>query len=190
VSFTGELGFELNVPAGAGLDVWEAIQKSADRYGAVTYGTEAMHVLRAEKGYIIVGQDTDGTVTPIDLGMEWAIGKAKADFVGQRGLLRADLNRPGRKQLVGLLTRDGTTLLEEGAQLVSATAGAGPMTSEGHVTSSYFSGHLKRPIALALLSGGRSRIGGTVHVPMNGKHVEAQIVSPVFYDAGGVRLNA
>ena len=190
VSFTGELGFEVNVPAGAGLDVWEAIQKSADRYGAVTYGTEAMHVLRAEKGYIIVGQDTDGTVTPTDLGMDWAIGTAKADFVGKRGLLRADLDRAGRKQLVGLLTSDGATLLEEGAQLVGTTAGAGPMTSEGHVTSSYFSAQLQRPIALALLSGGRSRIGHTVHVPMNGKRIEAQIVSPVFYDAEGARLNA
>ena len=84
--------------------MWEACAEAPSE--ALPYGTEAMHVLRAEKGYIIVGQDTDGTVTPGDAGLDWAIGKRKSDFVGIRGLKRPDLAAPGRKQLVGLKTRD------------------------------------------------------------------------------------
>jgi sarcosine oxidase subunit alpha len=189
VSFTGELGFEVNVPPSAGLEVWEAIQSSGAQHGAVTYGTETMHVLRAEKGYIIVGQDTDGTVTPQDLGLEWAIGKNKRDFVGKRGLARSELTRAGRRQLVGLLTRDGSTLLEEGAQIVSAQAPETGAKSEGHVTSSYRSAALNRPIALALLEDGRNRIGSTVCVPTLHSRVAAEVVSPVFYDAKGERLS-
>jgi sarcosine oxidase subunit alpha len=189
VSFTGELGFEVNVPAPAGLQVWEAIQSCGAQHGAVTYGTETMHVLRAEKGYIIVGQDTDGTVTPQDLGLDWAIGKTKRDFVGKRGLARSDLTRAGRKQLVGLLTRDGSTRLEEGAQIVSTQAPHAHPISEGHVTSSYRSAVLNRPIALALLADGRNRIGSTAHVPTGHARIEVEIVSPVFYDPAGARLN-
>ena len=132
VSFTGELGFEVNVPAGEGLAAWEAIWEQARRHDAVAYGTEAMHVLRAEKGYVIVGQETDGTVVPDDLGLGWAIGKAKRDFVGKRSLSRPDIVAPGRRQLVGLLTRDGRTLLDEGAQLV-ATPDPAPEIGRAHV---------------------------------------------------------
>src|SRR5208337_3579493 len=117
VSFTGELGFEVNVPADFGAAVWEAIYASGQRHGMVEYGTEAMHVLRAEKGYIIVGQDTDGTVTPDDAGLSWAVGKNKADFVGKRSLERASMKAADRKQLVGLRTRAAGTILEEGAQV-------------------------------------------------------------------------
>ena len=104
VSFTGELGFEVNVPADYGAAVWEAIYAAGQAHGMVAYGTETMHVLRAEKGYIIVGQDTDGTVTPDDAGLSWAIGKNKADFVGKRSLERASMKAADRKQLVGLQT--------------------------------------------------------------------------------------
>jgi sarcosine oxidase, subunit alpha len=105
VSFTGELGFEVNVPAGYGRAVWEAIMAEGKAFGITPYGTETMHVLRAEKGYIIVGQETDGTVTPDDAGLGWAIGKAKRDFVGKRSLVRPAMARSDRKQLVGLLIR-------------------------------------------------------------------------------------
>ena len=91
MSFTGERGFEVNVPADYGQAVWEALWAEGQKHGACAYGTEAMHVLRAEKGYIIVGQDTDGTVTPDDAGLDWAVGKKKTDFVGIRGLTRPDL---------------------------------------------------------------------------------------------------
>src|SRR5207244_12925799 len=104
VSFTGELGFEVNVPADFGPAVWEAIWDAGQAHGITPYGTETMHVLRAEKGYIIVGQDTDGTVTPDDAGLGWAIGKNKPDFVGQRSLARPAMVSPDRRPLVGPVT--------------------------------------------------------------------------------------
>ena len=116
-----------------------------------------MHVLRAEKGFIIVGQDTDGTVTPFDLGMDWIVSKAKGDFIGKRGLARPDLVAAGRRQLVGLLTENPAIVLEEGAQLVEpdlAIYRTPPMI--GHVTSAYFSPVLGKSIALALVEGGHS----------------------------------
>src|SRR5277367_121325 len=117
VSFTGEFGFEINVPADFGTAVWEAVWQRVQQCGGTLYGTEAMHVLRAEKGFIIVGQETDGTVTPGDVGLDWAIGKSKRDFVGRRSLARPDMMRPDRRQLVGLLTSDFGIALDEGAQI-------------------------------------------------------------------------
>ena len=189
VSFTGELGFEVNVPADYGAAVWETIYAAGQSHGMVEYGTETMHVLRAEKGYIIVGQDTDGTVTPDDAGLSWAVGKNKPDFVGKRSLDRASMKAPDRKQLVGLRTRDGRTVLEEGAQ-VAATAGqTPPMKLIGHVTSSYASSVLGQPIALALVAGGRARMGQTLYIPMPGGDIEVEVTSPVFYDPTGARIN-
>jgi sarcosine oxidase subunit alpha len=190
VSFTGELGFEVNVPMGYGRAVWEAVVREGRAYGITPYGTEAMHVLRAEKGYIIVGQETDGTVTPDDAGLSWAVGKAKKDFVGKRSLVRPAMTRSDRKQLVGLLTVDPKTVLEEGAQIVADPAKPIPMTMIGHVTSSYWSVALDRSIALALVHGGRSRIGTRLSVPMPAGPVTVEVVQPVFYDPKGERLDA
>jgi sarcosine oxidase subunit alpha len=190
VSFTGELGFEVNVAADHGRAIWEAIVAAGAPFGITPYGTEAMHVLRAEKGYIIVGQETDGTATPDDVGLGWAVGKAKPDFVGKRSLARASMARADRKQLVGLLTDDAKTVLEEGAQIVADPAQPKPMTMLGHVTSSYWSPTLERSIALAVVRGGRARVGGTLYVPMPDRVIAAQIVDPVFYDREGVRLDA
>jgi sarcosine oxidase, subunit alpha len=189
VSFTGELGFEINVPADYGAAVWESVYASGQAHGIVEYGTETMHVLRAEKGYIIVGQDTDGTVTPDDAGLTWAVGKNKPDFVGKRSLDRASMRAPDRKQLVGLRSRDGRTMLEEGAQIAAKAQQASPMELIGHVTSSYASSVLKGPIALALVAGGRARLGQTLYVPMPGGDLEVEVVSPVFYDSTGARIN-
>src|SRR5690606_942601 len=150
---------------------------------------EAMHVLRAEKGYIIVGQDTDGTVTPSDAGLEWAIGKKKTDFVGIRGLKRPDLVASGRQQLVGLKTKDPKTVLEEGAQIVADPSQPIPMKMIGHVTSSYWSQNCGRSIALALVVDGRSRMGESLFVPMPDGIIEVEICSPVFFDEKGERLN-
>src|SRR5262249_10364703 len=158
VSFAGELGFEVNVPADYGLPVWEALYQAGKATGITEYGTEAMHVLRAEKGYIIVGQDTDGTVTPDDAGLTWAIGKNKEDFVGKRSLMRPAMSSPDRKQLVGLATVDPQGVLEEGAQIAHQAGLQPPFKPIGHVTSSYRSAVLKRSIALAMVSGGRARI--------------------------------
>ena len=189
VSFTGEVGFEINVPADFGPAVWTAIWERAQSLGACLYGTETMHVLRAEKGYLIVGQDTDGTVTPDDAGYGWAVSKKKTDFVGIRGLKRPDLVREGRKQLVGLLTRDPNEVLEEGGQIVADPNQPKPMTMLGHVTSSYWSENLGRSIAIALVAGGREKMGQTLYVPMKEKVIEVVVTDMVFVDKEGGRIN-
>ncbi len=189
VSFTGELGFEINVPADYGQAVWEAVYAAGKSHGITPYGTESMHVLRAEKGYIIVGQETDGTVTPDDAGLGWAIARSKPDFVGKRSLERPAIKAAGRKQLVGLLTVDPATVLEEGAQIVAVPGQSPPMQLIGHVTSSYASAVLGRSIALAMVADGRARIGQTLYVPMPGGDIPVQVTSPVFYDAEGARLH-
>ena len=190
VSFTGELGFEVNVPADYGLSLWEAVAAEVERHGGCAYGTEAMHVLRAEKGYVIVGQETDGTMTPGDVGLAWAIGKAKRDFVGKRSLARPEMLRSDRKQLVGLVSVDGSTVLEEGAQITREPNPLPGAPALGHVTSAYWSEPLQRPIALALVSGGRARTGATLHVPMPDSAIAVTVVDPVFYDPKGERLGA
>ena len=189
VSFTGELGFEINVPAGHGPAVWQALTATGAAHGMVTYGTEAMHVLRAEKGYVIVGQETDGTVTPDDLGLGGMIAKAKKDFVGKRSLTRPDMLLSNRQQLVGLLTENPTEILEEGAQIVEDPRQPVPMRMIGHVTSSYWSAACGRSIALALVESGRARLGTTLHVPMPGHNIAVRLVEPVFHDREGTRLD-
>jgi sarcosine oxidase subunit alpha len=189
VSFTGELGFEVNVPADRGAAALEAICEAGKAHGLTPYGTETMHVLRAEKGFIIIGQDTDGTVTPDDVGLSWAIGKAKPDFVGKRALARPAMLSGDRKQLVGLLTRDPRVVLEEGAQIVDVPGQSPPMKLIGHVTSSYMSATLGRSIALAVVAGGRARIGQTLHVPMPGGEIPVEVCAPVFYDPKGAHLD-
>jgi sarcosine oxidase subunit alpha len=182
VSFTGELGYEINVPADYGEPVWEAVLAAGQEYGIAPYGTETMHVLRAEKGYIIVGQETDGTVIPADLGLGWTVGRTKLDFVGKRSLSRSDMVRPDRKQLVGIFSPE---ILEEGAQIVSSSN----EPALGHVTSAYWSEVLQRPIALALVSGGRARLGQTLYVPLAGRTVAVRVTDPVFYDKDGEHLH-
>jgi sarcosine oxidase subunit alpha len=189
MSFTGERGFEINVPADYGQAVMEAVWAEGEKHGACMYGTETMHVLRAEKGFIIVGQETDGTVTPKDCGLDWAIGKKKTDFVGMRGLMRPDLVASGRKQLVGLLTKNPKQALEEGAQIVANPKQKIPMTMLGHVTSAYWSEALGRHFALAVIADGRGRMGETLYVPMPGRVIEVEVTSPSFYDEAGERLH-
>jgi sarcosine oxidase subunit alpha len=189
VSFTGELGYEVNVPASRGEAVWEAVAESGKAQGITPYGTETMHVLRAEKGYVIVGQDADGTATPDDVGLSWAVGRKKADFVGKRSIERASMRAPGRRQLVGLRTADPAVVLEEGAQLVETPGQATPMKLIGHVTSSYASAALGHSVALAMVAGGRARVGSTVYVTMPGGDVPVTVTSPVFYDPEGARLH-
>jgi sarcosine oxidase subunit alpha len=162
-SFTGEVGCEINVPWGEGAALWERLCERGEALGFAVYGTETMHVLRAERGFVIVGQETDGTVTPHDLGLASMIGAAKRDFVGKRSLARPDLQAANRKQLVGLLTDDPRRLLEEGAQLVADPREPIPMTALGHVTSSYDSVNCGRSIAMALVAGGRARLGETLY---------------------------
>jgi sarcosine oxidase subunit alpha len=189
ISFTGELSYEINVPAYNGLHVWEAIMKAGAKHGITPYGTETMHVLRAEKGYIIVGQETDATVTPQDLGMGWVVSKQKPDFIGKRSFSREDTSRSDRKQLVGLLTEDPNEVLPEGAQLTAASDGHPPIPMIGHVTSSYYSETLGRSIALALVKDGFQRMDQHIFAPLGGKTVKCAVTKPVFYDPEGVRLH-
>jgi sarcosine oxidase, subunit alpha len=148
------------------------------------YGTEAMHVLRAEKGYVIVGQETDGTQTPHDLGMSWIVDGEKGDFIGRRSHARAGARDPHRKRLVGILPVDPRDRLPEGAQLVEAPDATAMV---GHVTSSYDSAALHRTFALALVKGGPDRIGETLFAPLEDRTVEVTIAEPVLYDPEGTR---
>jgi sarcosine oxidase, subunit alpha len=183
ISFTGELSYEVHTDARNGTAVWNALFEAGEPLGVTPYGTETMHVLRAEKGYIIIGQETDGTVTPDDLGLSWAIAKSKPDFIGKRSLLRPDTARSDRKQLVGLLPKSA---IPEGAQI---TETATDRTMLGYVTSSYHSPTRDVPFALALIAGGRARAGKTVHARFGGASVTCQIVDPVFYDPEGARID-
>jgi sarcosine oxidase subunit alpha len=167
--------------------MWERLMAAGEPFDITPYGTETMHVLRAEKGYVIVGQDTDGSVTPIDLGMSWACSKTK-DYLGRRSLERTDTARSDRKQFVGLLTNDPHRVLPEGGQIVNDQSRAIPTPMLGHVTSSYWSACLGRSIALALVKDGFARNGDTVYVAMeNGEFIPATIGSTVFYDPDGER---
>jgi sarcosine oxidase subunit alpha len=184
ISFSGELAFEVNVDGRRGLELWEALRAAGE---PTVYGTEAMHVLRAEKGYPIIGQDTDGTATPQDLGMDWIVSKVKPDFIGKRSFSRAHTARPDRKHLVGLLPVDPEAVLPEGAQLVADPGARPPVPMLGHVTSSYRSAALGRSFALALVRGGRDRMGEIVHAPLASPPIAAEIVPMCVYDPDGAR---
>ena len=187
ISFSGELAYEINVPANVARHVWVAAFEAGRRFDITPYGTEAMHVLRAEKGYIIVGQDTDGSVTPVDLGMGRMCAKSR-DFIGKRSLSRVDCLREDRKQLVGLLTEDPLRVIPEGSQLVAQPFTRLPVSMHGHVTSSYWSDATRGSIALALLSGGHHRHGEAVYAPLpSGELLPARVTPPVFYDPKGMR---
>ncbi|MET8865364.1 2Fe-2S iron-sulfur cluster-binding protein [Nonomuraea sp. NPDC004580] len=182
ISFSGELAYEVNVPWAYGRALWEAVLE----LGAVPYGTETMHVLRAEKGFAIVGQETDGTVTPQDLGMSWIVSERKPDFVGKRSHARPDTARRDRKRLVGLLPDDPAARVDEGAQLVAAGRspdGVVPML--GHVTSSYHSEALGRTFCLALAR--EAAPGDRLTAVSGGAAVPVTVVEPVFYDPGNAR---
>ena len=159
-------------------------------FGLEPYGTEALHVLRAEKGYIMIGDETDGTTTPIDVGLDGLVSKKKADFIGKRSLEQSYLKGPNRKQLVGLLTEDPNEVLPDGAYAVKAVKDKPPMEMIGQVTSTYMSPSLGRSIAMALIENGRARMGETISFPLEGNKVmRAKIVDPVFYDKEGSKLN-
>lgn len=186
ISFSGELSFEIATPTNYGLALWEMLIEKGEDLGVGPYGTEALHILRAEKGFIVIGDETDGTVTAHDVGMSWAVSKKKEDFIGKRALERSDLTRPDRKQLVGLLTADPNFVLPDGAHALSEDG----KRAIGHVTSTYMSPTLGRSIAMALIEGGASRMGEILTIGIDAtSNVTAEIVSPVFYDAEGARQN-
>lgn len=191
ISFNGELSYEINVPSWHGLALWKAVIEAGKPHGLTPYGTETMHVARAEKGYIIIGQETDGTVTPHDVGLEWAVSKQK-DFIGKRSFARSDTVRAGRKQLVGLLPQDKSFVAAEGSHLVASPQRSAfdperGSPSIGHITSSYYSPNLEAAFALALVADGRAMPGKTVYA-VKGAGLEPMLVTdPVFIDKEGKR---
>ncbi len=189
ISFTGEHSYEINIQANFGKSVWEKCMEAGKEFNITPYGTETMHLLRAEKGFIIVGQDTDATMTPIDLQMDWIVSKKKYDFIGKRSLYRSDTIREDRKQLVGLLTENPDEVLEEGAQIV-ADIKKSPVEMLGHVTSSYYSPNLKKSIALGVVRGGKNMMGQKLIIPMENKQINVTVADPVFFDKENKRLNA
>ncbi|MDI9350178.1 MAG: sarcosine oxidase subunit alpha family protein [Candidatus Symbiobacter sp.] len=188
VSFSGEMGFELNIPAAQAQYFWDRLSALLPKYSGTHYGTEAMHILRAEKGYIIVGQETDGTMTPDDVGLAGMIGKDKKDFVGKRSLTRVDMVAGGRPQLVGLRPHTPHFVPDEGAQIVLSSGFMPGTPAAGFVTSSYHSALLERSFCLAVVKDGRRKIGETVYIAQKSGCQAVDIVAPVFYDPEGKRL--
>ncbi len=192
ISFSGELSFEVAVPAGQGLALWEALIEAGEDLGVMPYGTEALHVMRAEKGFIMIGDETDGTVIPQDLGLDWAISKKKPDYLGKRAQMRSHMRDPGRWRLVGLETLDGSVLPDGAYAVGEGTNEHGQRVTVGRVTSSYFSPTLGRGIALGLVKNGPERMGEVLEFPTidgSGRVIRARIVDPVFYDRDGERQN-
>ncbi len=190
ISFSGELSYEIAVPASDGLAFWEACHAAGAEFGAMPYGTEALHIMRAEKGFIMIGDETDGTVIPQDLGLAWAISKKKADYLGKRGQERTFLASPDRWTLVGLETLDGSVIPDGAIAVAPGENANGQRNTEGRVTSTYFSPTLGKGIAMGLVKHGATRMGETVKFPkIGGGSVTARIVDPVFYDKEGAQQN-
>ena len=188
-SFTGEMGYEIYVPSNQAVKIWEKIISFGKEFGLMPYGTETMHLLRAEKGYIIVGQDTDGSITPLDLGLDWMIGKSKKDFLGKRSLIRSDTVRKDRKQLVGILPTNKNEKLEEGQHIILDKEIKTPTPMLGHITSCYQSPTLGHNFALAVIKNGQSLIGTKAFVSTPElKTIEVEIVEPIFYDKENTKL--
>ncbi|HCQ64422.1 MAG TPA: sarcosine oxidase subunit alpha family protein, partial [Rhodobacteraceae bacterium] len=188
ISFSGELSYEISVPASKGMALWDRLHEAGKGLGMMPYGTECLHVLRAEKGFIMIGDETDGTVIPQDLGLGWAISKKKEDFLGKRAQARPEMVRDDRWRLVGLETED-SSVLPDGAYIPAEGHNAnGQRNTQGRVTSTYHSPTLGRGIAMALIKHGPDRMGEVVDVPrIGGEVVRAKIVAPCFYDKEGMR---
>ena len=188
VSFTGDRSYELSVPASRAraLRAWLAEQLKG--FGGGLLGLEALMILRAEKGFVVVGRDTDGTTMPHDLGVTGPRDSRDDEYIGKRSLFMAVAKDPRRKQLVGLAVAAGEAPLPTGAHVVGGEGAA--RRSQGYVTSSYMSPALGRPIALGLVEAGLARIGETVGVYHLGRERRTTIASPAALDPEGKRLHA
>ena len=188
ISFSGELSYEIAVPAGQGAAFWKKLMETGEEFGVMPYGTECLHILRAEKGFIMIGDETDGTVIPQDLNLDWALSKKKADYLGKRAHIRSAMADPDRWKLVGLETVDGSVLPDGAYALADGTNANGQRNTQGRVTSTYYSANLKRGIAMGLVRHGPDRMGEVIAFnTVDGGSVEAKIVDPVFYDKEGTK---
>ncbi len=190
ISFSGELSYEIAVDAGQGLAFWQALMAAGEEFGVMPYGTECLHIMRAEKGFIMIGDETDGTVIPQDLNLNWALSKKKDDYLGKRAQERAYMADPNRWKLVGLETLDGSVIPDGAYAVAEGTNANGQRNTEGRVTSTYHSPTLDRGIAMGLILHGPKRMGEVVTFPkVDGGEVQAKIVDPVFYDKDGEKQN-
>ncbi|MCP5157182.1 MAG: sarcosine oxidase subunit alpha family protein [Ectothiorhodospiraceae bacterium] len=187
ITFSGELAYEVHVGADHGRLVWETLLEAGAAHGIAPYGTEAMGVLRIEKGHP-AGPELDGNTTPRDLRLDRLLARKAEDFVGRRALERPGLVDPSRPRLVGLVSEDGQRI-GAGAQLVTNPAAPKPLRTLGHVTSACLSPTLGRPIALALLTDGDARRGELLcaAAPVAGLHTRVRVTDPVFVDPKGRR---
>ena len=190
ISFSGELSYEIAVPAKQGLAFWGELIEAGKEFQVMPYGTEALHVMRAEKGFIMIGDETDGTVIPQDLNLDWAISKKKDDYLGKRAQERSFMVNPSRWKLVGLETLDGSVLPDGAYAIADGVNPNGQKSTQGRITSSYFSPTLKRGIAMGLVMNGPDRSGEIIEFPkIDGTVIRAKITSPVFYDPDGEKQN-
>ncbi len=190
ISFSGELSYEIAVAASCGRALWDALLQAGAEHGVTPYGTEGLHVMRAEKGFIMIGDETDGTVIPQDLNMQWAISKKKDDYLGKRAQERSHMADPNRWKLVGLETLDGSVLPDGAYATASGDNANGQRNTQGRVTSTYFSPTLGRGIAMGLVHNGPDRMGEVIEFPkVDGGIVKAKIVDPIFYDKDGEKQN-
>ncbi|MFT7773106.1 2Fe-2S iron-sulfur cluster-binding protein [Roseateles sp.] len=187
-SFSGELGYEINLPALQTQALFERMWAVGQAAGLDLglYGIEALMLMRLEKGYLHIGSDTDGTTLPQDLGMLRGLDKKAANFVGRRSLLSEAGRDADRKQLVGLLPLDRRTPLPVGTHICTQRP---PAAIDGFVTSSGFSPALGQPVALAMLTRGAQRLGERVRVFHMNQAIEAEVVTTPFFDAAGERLH-
>ncbi|MEP1767770.1 MAG: sarcosine oxidase subunit alpha family protein [Sulfitobacter sp.] len=190
ISFSGELSYEIAVDANHGQAFWDALMAAGADLGVMPYGTECLHILRAEKGFIMIGDETDGTVIPQDLNLHWALSKKKEDYLGKRAHLRSHMADPDRWKLVGLETTDGSTLPDGAYAVGEGNNENGQRNMIGRVTSSYHSPTLGKGIAMGLVLHGPDRMGEVLEIPgTDGKTYNARIVDPVFYDKEGEKQN-
>jgi sarcosine oxidase subunit alpha len=191
ISFSGELSYEIAVPAGQGAAFWDALMAAGAEFGVMPYGTEGLHIMRAEKGFIMIGDETDGTVIPQDLNLTWAISKKKTDYLGKRGQERSYLASADRWKLAGFETLDGSVIPDGSYILADGLNANGQGNTQGRVTSTYFSPTLGRGIAMGLILGGMDRMGDEVAFnTLTGDPIKARVVDPVFYDKEGAKPNA
>ncbi|WP_299352791.1 sarcosine oxidase subunit alpha family protein [uncultured Shimia sp.] len=190
ISFSGELSYEIAVPASQGRAFWDALMEAGAEFNIMPYGTEALHVMRAEKGFIMIGDETDGTIIPQDLGLNWAISKKKEDFLGKRAQLRDHMTDPNRWKLVGLKTVDGSVIPDGSYAIADGDNANGQRNTQGRVTSTYYSPTLDCGIAMGLVHNGPDRMGEVIEFnKVDGSTVKAEICDPVFYDEDGEKQN-
>ena len=190
ISFSGELSYEIAIDASQGQAFWEALIEAGAEWDITAYGTETLHILRAEKGFIMIGDETDGTVIPQDLNLHWALSKKKEDYLGKRAHLRSHMADPNRWKLVGLETLDGSVLPDGAYATAEGHNANGQRETQGRVTSTYYSATLGRGIAMGLVLHGPDRMGEVIEFPkVDGTIIQAKIVDPVIFDKAGEKQN-